>query len=188
MDWLYEGQLKIYLVLGTAAVLSLVFWWQNQGQRFWLAVAGSALVMLGLYYGLDRLVQTDQETLASTVEIMTDSVEKRNLDAAFQHIADNFISPGGRSRDEFRQLAEQEIRSGRVHGVKIWDIRFPEGVSRTGSTRVTFLFKLRADLGGREELFFLCDAQFRFHPQRGWQLTGCKILDPTKENEEFRMF
>ncbi len=188
MDWLFEGQLTVYILLGAALGLALALWWNDQRQRHWLVVAAIALVLLGVYYLLDRVVVTKRENLQQTVQAMTDCVKDHKLDIAFAHISDQFRTPAGRTKDEFRNLAEDEIRTGRVKGVKIWDIQFPNGVQRDRETRVTFLFKLQADLGGKEEMYFLCDALFAWEPPHGWRMRSCRIMDPTKEKEEVTPF
>jgi hypothetical protein len=183
-DWLFEGRMSVYVFLGGLAIILLVLWWQNRNGRFLVAV-GFVVGLAGVYYLLDRLVETDREMAHRNIEEMAASVAKRDLDGLFNHISDNFISPRKQNKTLLRIQAEDYINNGLVTSITVWQINFPEGVSREKETcNGSFMFKVRGRImGNSEDMPFRCDGVYRFHPQHGWQLESCRITDAISDNE-----
>jgi type II secretory pathway component PulM len=182
-DWLFEGDLAVILLLAAALVVFLWLWWNRRERRNLLA-AGIVLLLLLVYLALDRLVETDREQIGHRVEGMAAAVQARDLDRMFQHISDQFRSQGGRDKKQLRELARELIQSGTAAQIDVWDFRFEDGVARDkGQARVSFAFKVHGNHPELEGLFYRCEATFDFHPEHGWRMRSCKIVDPVNNKE-----
>jgi hypothetical protein len=181
-DWLFEGRTSVYIVLGAVAVLLIILWRQYRNRRL-LYVAAGVVALMGVYWLLDRLVETDRKTIDRTVRQMTGAVAAKKLDLAFNHISERFRSPMKRSKQEFRGLAEAEMASGHVTAVDVWPCEFPDRPDRNGETKVLFPFKLRGNLGGREALMYTCEAVFVYESPGIWRLLRCRIMHPMNDEE-----
>jgi hypothetical protein len=182
-DWIFEGKLSVYIVLGSIAFLFFCFWVQNR-KRIQLVVAGIALALLGVYWLLDRAVETEREAIENTVHRMAASVAQKKLDIAFNHISERFRSPSDRTKENFRELADTGLASGQVTAVDVWGFEFPERPDRARESKVRFNFKVRGELGGKEAFYYVCDAVFVYESPGVWRLLRCRILDPVHVDEE----
>jgi len=181
-DWLFEGRLSVTLLLAAALAVLLWLWWRRR-ERFLLLAAGAVLLLLVLYHVLDHLVETDREQIRHRVEMMAAAVQTRDLNQMFQYVSDQFRSAGGRNKQELRKLAQDYAQSGVVTGLEVWDIVCEDGISRNrGTARGSFLFKVRSKRDDLQALYFRCDATFDFHPELGWRLRSCRVLDPLHDN------
>jgi len=181
-DWLFEGRTSVYIVLGTVAVLLIILWRQYSNRRL-LYVAAGAVALMGVYWLLDRLFETDRKTIEQTVKKMTAAVGQKNLDGSFASISEQFRSPMGKTKNEFRQLAEGEMASRRVTGVIVWEFVFPERPERDREARVNFSFKLLGELGGRETVPYVCEAVFVFESPGVWRLLRCRLKNSFRDEE-----
>jgi hypothetical protein len=172
-DWLFEGHLIVYGVLGAAAVACVVLWQRNRKRR-WLAGALAALALSGLYWLLDVCVETDSERLVRLVREMADGLKPHaNLDPVFQHLSDGFRSPSGKTKQETRELAQSYL-NGPVTDVRVWNIRCVE-VSRERKTAVVeFEGKVHGDLGPGGLAPLKCVATFEFDGTE-WKLKGMEV-------------
>jgi ketosteroid isomerase-like protein len=184
-DWLYEGNPSVYVLLGGIAGLLLFLWWRRRKRR-WLYGTAGALALIGVYFLLYRFVDTDKKQLERTVEAMAAAVRAHNVEAVFTHISEDFHSPQGRSRREFRELVERPIRQ--ITSFTVWDFKFPEEGARAGRTaRVIFSVKAEGPaLGNAQNVGYRCEATFERDPPRGWQLREFHLF-PVSSREEITL-
>jgi hypothetical protein len=191
-DPLFEGRVSVYVALAAAGVVLLLAWW-NSRRRHWLFGLGAVVVLAGLYFLLDRLVETDREQIERKVEEMAAAVRARNTAAIMAHVSDQ-LHRGGRDKAAFGQSVERAIRL--VDAVIVWefvfpdDFRRPSGVSAGGQARTPEVARVgfRAKpLGGqiRDNPGFNCEAQFVRDPDGQWRLLDFQVFDPlTQERVE----
>jgi hypothetical protein len=178
-DWLFEGRTAVYVSLISLAAFLLVVWWQRR-QRRWLVGVAVAASLIGLYALLDRIVETDREQIVRKVHEMANAMNARDLDALFANISDRFRSPGGKNKEELRDLVQHYVNSGMVENVKVWDIVCVERPSPNNSP-VRVFFSAKAE--GVREMMADCDATFDFDPQSGWRLRSVRLLQPQMDEE-----
>jgi hypothetical protein len=162
-DWLFEGRPTVYVILAAAAVLLFVAWWQTR-KRYWLYATAAFLALIGLYFLLDRLVETDREQIVRKVEEMSAGVRDRNVDRIFAHVSEQFRLSNS-DRAAFRALAERAIRTGQVTEVKAWDFQFPDDFRGTE----------RRTVRGTPQEVQVARVVFRVHPE-GPGLTNAQFL------------
>src|SRR5581483_3497638 len=97
-DWLFEGQVTVYIFL-VAVLIGLFFLYWQWRRRVWLYAMLGVLVLIGLYALLDRLVETDAEQVERQVKEMAAEMQAHNLDAVMRHLSDDFRSPNN-SKDK----------------------------------------------------------------------------------------
>ena len=195
-DWLFEGRPTVYVILAAAAVLLFVAWWQTR-KRPWLYATVAFLALIGLYFLLDRLVETDREQIVRKVEEMSAGVRERNVERIFANVSEQFRL-NNQNRATFRAFAEQAIRRGQVTEVKAWDFQFPDDfrtkVRRTGTTgpqeldaaRVAFTVKPEGP--GLGAPFFRCEATFVRDPDGQWRLFTFQLFQPgVDSNQPFQI-
>ena len=195
-DWLFEGRPTVYVILAAAVVLLLVAWWQTR-KRYWLYPGLAFLALIGVYFLLDRLVETDREQIVRKVNEMSAGVRERSVDRIFANVSEQFHLNGS-GRAAFRQFAERALRTGEVTDITIWDFAFPEGfrtkVRRVGTAgaperdgaRVSFMVKPQGPRLGAP--FFRCDATFVRDPDGQWRLFTFQLFQPgVDSNQPFQI-
>jgi hypothetical protein len=180
-DWLFEGRTSIYVVLIALTALLVVLWWQTRKRWSLLAVA-VALGLVGLYALLDVLVETDREQIVRKIKLMVAAVNAGDIDGAFEHIADDFRSPGRRGKEELRNLAKLYIGQRLLERVEAWDIVCVGEPSRQdGTAQASFTVKLHGP--GVEGFLAACDTTFGFEAGHGWRLKSVRLLKPQTTEE-----
>jgi len=140
-DWLFEGRTSVYAVLIALTVLLGVFWWQTR-KRWCLIGVAIALGLIGLYAILDATVETDREQIVRKIRVMIAAVNAHDVDAAFQHISDDFRTPQGKRKEDLRELARRYIDRHLLESVDVWDIACIGEPSRAdGTGRAAFMVK-----------------------------------------------
>jgi LPXTG-motif cell wall-anchored protein len=177
-SWLVENPTPVYLILGAAALLSLVAWWITRKRKF-LIGAGIAVILIGVVWLIDFLVVTDGERIVLNVKDMAAAVQAKDVDRIFKHVSEKFHSPAGKNKQEFRKTAEDYIRSGRVQEVAVWDFEQKEVSREKRTATVLFMVKARGEkLASGEDLPYRCTATFRLEPDDQWRMEKFEISDP----------
>jgi hypothetical protein len=150
-DWLFEGRLSVYVILAAAAVIVAALWSRSgfvlvrevsDGKKStrhrpaWLPILLAVIVLLaGVYFLLDRLVETPHEQIQRKLLEMAKAVKAKDVDGIFKHISEGFRL-GEMNRASFRTtLVEPAIK--RVEDLILWDFKFPDE-----SGRVTFFARV----------------------------------------------
>jgi hypothetical protein len=162
-DWLFEGWPAVYVVLAAVAVVLLVAWAQTR-KRYWFYGTVAFLALIGLYFLLDRLVETDREQIVRKLGEMSAGVRERNVDRIFAHVSEQFRLNNS-DRAAFRAFAEKAISRGQVTEVKVWDFQFPDDFRSTE----------RRTVRGASQQVQLARVQFRINPE-GPGLTNAQFL------------
>ena len=89
-DWLIEGDSTIILLLAVTAIIASVAWWQMR-KKWLLAVAGVALVSIGVLMLLNRLFESDREQVGRKLTEMAAAVAPpRDMNKIFTHVSADF--------------------------------------------------------------------------------------------------
>ena len=180
-DWLFEGRTSVYVVLIALTALMVVLWWQIR-KRWCLLGVAVALGLVGLYTLLDVTVETDREQIVRKIKSMIAAVNAHDIDGAFQHIADDFRSQQGKSKQDLRGLARMYIDQHLLDSVDVWDILCSGRPSASeGTAQASFMVKTHG--AGVEGFFAECDAIFVFDAQHGWRLQRVRLLKPQTTEE-----
>jgi hypothetical protein len=176
-DWLFEGKVAVYLFLAAVAV-SLVYLWTQTRKRYFLYGVGVTVLLAGLYFLLDKAVETDREQIVHKTEAMAAAVKAKDIRALFEHVSDQFRSPAGKDKQQSQISAQKLISSGEVTEVTVWGFHFDDDGSRERRSRVV-AFQVKAEgslMGVTRGVPFTCEATFDFDAQHGWRLKGFKLF------------
>jgi hypothetical protein len=184
--FLFEGQRTVYIVLAIILVLLLLAWWQTRKRQF-LVASVVVLGLIGLYFLLDVLVETEQEAdrnqLQARIEQMAQAVGRKDTDALFQHISEKFTSPALKTRAQTYEFAKGLMARGGVTEVRVWDFEFEQQPSRAkGTAAVRFQFKAKGT-EAPDMAAFGCEATFEWAGANGWLLIKVIIFDPVRGRE-----
>ncbi len=189
-DWLFEGRTTVYVSLAAVGIFLLLAWQQTR-KRLWLIGVGAVAVLAGLYFLLDRTVETDREQVERKVREMAAAVRTRNTDAIFTHISDRF-NRNGRDKAQFRQMVDGVLRGRQVEEVEVWDFAFPEDFRGTvtlpgdaapsETIRVFFHAKAKGGMapGGPGNP---CEGRFVRDPDGQWRLLDFQVFNPVITNQ-----
>jgi hypothetical protein len=185
-DWLFEGRPAVFVVLAAAALVLFVAWWQTR-KRYWFYGAVAFLALAGLYFLLDRLVETDREQIVRKIEEMSAGVRERNVDRIFAHVSEQFRL-NNTDRAAFRAFADRAIRTGQVTEVKAWDFHFDDDFRATerrtvrGTPQEAQLarvrFTVKPEGPGITTAGFLCRATFIRDPDGQLRLLDFQLFNP----------
>jgi hypothetical protein len=167
-DWLFEGQTTVYILLIVVLIGLFVVYWQWR-RRVWLYGMAVVVALIGLYWLLDRLVETDREQIHRKIGGMASGLQAHNVDAVFKHISDNFRSPQGEDKNELHSLAERRINQ--VTHVIVWNIR-RDSRPQPGKDYSDLRFSFKVN----DEFPFDCQPVFEHDAANGWRLKGLKIF------------
>ena len=135
-DWLFEGRTTVYVLLAAAAAVLLYTWWQTR-RRALLAAGGVLVGLIGAYFLLDRLVETDREQVRRKVRELADAVNARDTDRVMANVSERFSSQG-RNKAELRRYVETRFRERWIDGLTVRDIVVSEEANPDGSLPVAF--------------------------------------------------
>jgi hypothetical protein len=182
LDWLFEGRWQVYAVQILAALVLLVLWWRDR-RRLWLYAVSVVGLLILLYLLLDYAVETDGEQIGRHLQEMSDAVHRHEPDGVFTHVADDF-QIAGKDKKALQELAGRYIRSGTVTEVEVWKYHFVEKTKQTPPiAKVTFQVKVKGNLGGLENAFYLCKAEFEQGRDKEWRLKSFQLFDPMRNDE-----
>jgi hypothetical protein len=177
-DWLFEGRLSGYVILGALTALFLLVWWRTR-KRWCLYGGALPLILVGVYALLDRVVETDREQLIRKVQQMAAAVNAGDVNELFANVSENFRSSKSKDKQQFRSDVENYIRM--VHNVRVWDIVCLDAPSREHPP-ARVVFSAKAESG--RDLLADCEATFEFDAKHGWRLQRIRLLKP-QTNEEW---
>jgi hypothetical protein len=184
--WLFEGWPSVYVLLLVLGVITAGMWSRNGFVLFQekkrtksspkpdrrLALPPIVLVvvalLIGVYFLLDRLVETRREEIKRKVREMAAAVRTRNVDRIFSHISEQFHLQN-MNRATFRGYVEAALENREVEELEVWDEQFPDD-----SGRVNFRAVPKGGrFGGGAQ--FLVRGQFGLDPDGQWRLRGFEI-------------
>jgi hypothetical protein len=178
-DWLFEGLWQVYAVLGMIALVLVILWWRDP-RRYWLYGLLVVAVFILLYMLLDYAVETDREQIGIRLQKMSQAVHNRNLNEAFQMVADDGLFDG-MNKAALQQEAAKYVNSGTVTDVIIKDYRFESKTADAPPVaNVEFMIKVQ---GNFNTIPLFCKAQFKKDPAKGWRISSAQLFDPFHENE-----
>jgi hypothetical protein len=183
-DWLFEGRLAVYVLLGAGAFGWLLLWTRDR-KLVWLLGAGAFVGLVGLYFLLDRVVETDREQVTRKLGEMKAAVKARESNRIFAHISDRFRL-GGLDKAGFRALVERALSQGLIHELEIWDITDPpDGWPRDGRpARVSFMAKPKGGPVFIRDEHFRVEADFVRDPDGQWRLQGFRLFNPLVDTDK----
>ena len=178
-DWLFEGRISVYVLLGVAAALLLYAGRQRRQKS--LVLAGCIVAcLIGLYYLLDRFVETDREQVRRKLAEMADGVRARDAGAIFQHISERFDT-WRMDRAAFRRWVEDQLPT--VEELRVSNITFPGGGNPAdGTLRVTFDARVTSGRLPTGAGSVFVDATFRRDADGQWRLTAFQASSPLLNN------
>jgi hypothetical protein len=189
-DWLFEGRTSVYVSLAAIALVMLLAWQQTR-KRFCLIGLAAAVGLAGLYFLLDRLVETGREQVVRKVQEMAAGVRARDVNAIFNHVSERF-SRGGADRTRFRDMVDGVLRARMVDEVEVWEFTFPEDFRATVSLpgqetpaeTIRFSFRAKAKGGmATENVGNPCEARFVRDPDGQWRLLDFQVFNPVLTNQ-----
>lgn len=173
-DWLYEGQLGVYLFLAVVAGIFAALFVRERRGRWLYPIIGLALLAVA-YFFLDRMVETRREQIARKLQAMANAVRTRDANTIFQHVARDF-RVGGMNREAFRGYVDSVMQSRLVDHLTVWDVSFPDD-------RGAVVLRAKPEstrLGNTP--FYLVRAQF---VQEGteWRMQSFQVFNPAVNTE-----
>lgn len=184
-DWLLEGRISVYVSLGAVALVLLLVWVQTR-ERLYLYALILCGVLAGLYFVLDRAVETDREQVTRKVREMAAGVRARDVNAIFTHISERF-NRGGVNKAAFRELVDGFLRGRRIDEVEVWDFDFRPNRLQGEQTpaeeiRVSFMAKPKGGVAVGE--FGRCEARFVHDPDGQWRLIDFQVFNPAIDSNQ----
>jgi hypothetical protein len=179
-DWLFEGRISVYILLGVTAAL-LFYVGRQEGQKRFLVAGGIVALLIGVYFLLDRLIETGREQVRRKLAETADAVQPGDLDRIMSLVSDRF-STWGMDRAGFRDFIAPELRTHTVEELEISGVTFPDGgaAAADGTMRVNFNARIKtARLGAGT---FLVEATFGRDADGQWRLTGYQVSNPLLNN------
>jgi hypothetical protein len=167
-DWLFEGRLPVYLFLGVVALVFAALYVRTR-KRFWFYPIGGIVVLVAVYFLLDRLNETRSEQIVRKLREMAAAVQRQDADTIFRHVSENF-NAGGHNRSSFRHYVELAFQRG-VNRLTVWEFQFPDDTGR-----VTFFAKPDGSLPGLNT-HYLVRATFVLEGSE-WRLQTFQVFNP----------
>ena len=133
-EWLFEGQLLVYGVLG-AALACLVIVWKQTPRKPYLAGIVGLVALIGVYFLLDVLVQTDREQISKAIKDISAGVEQRSVARVFENVSDSYNRHGS-TKATFQQTVSGIIGGRHVDRVAMWDYEFAPGYKQLGRLKL----------------------------------------------------
>jgi hypothetical protein len=169
-DWLFEGRLAVYLFLAVVAVILLGLWWRDR-RRGWLFGVAAVGVLIGIYFLLDRLVETRSEQISRKLQEMAAGVKAGDTERIFLHVSDRFTF-AGLNKAAFQAAVDRILQARRVTDLAIFDF---QPLDERG--RVFFRAKPIGDEQGLN-IAYIVRAQFVRDPDGQWRLQSFEVFNP----------
>jgi hypothetical protein len=179
-EWLFEGQLTVYAVLAVALAFTLMAWKQTP-RRSYLAVCVSLAALIGFYFLLDILVQTDREQIKNSAQEMSAGVKAHDINRIFAQVSDTYNRHAS-TKAEFRSASEGVIGPRLVEEMAVWgweftpDYKSKESASdaRENLAHVRFMAK---PTGASGTSIYLVDAVMHRDTDGKWRLQSWEVFD-----------
>jgi hypothetical protein len=173
--------LTVYIILGVASLLLLLRWQQTR-RRTWLFAIVIVAGLAGLYFLLDRLVETGREQIERKLKEMAAGVQARNAEGIFTHISDQFRM-GGLDKPTFRRFVDQVLRDRQITELEVWQFEVPPTPRSTQLVEVGFLVKPKGGITGNAA-HYRCQAHFLRDSDGQWRLRDFQIFNPFVETNQ----
>jgi hypothetical protein len=180
-EWLFEGQLVVYAALAAAIVFLALVWKQTPRKGYMVGICVLA-ALIGLYYLLDVLVQTDREQISDAIHEMSAGVEARSVNRIFDEVSDTY-NRHGMTKESFRQVVSGVIGARHVDRVAMWrcefapDYKRKESESDTRETIAKVRFQAKPEAANGQNLYQV-DAVFHRDSDGKWRLQSWEVFDP----------
>jgi len=178
-DFLFEGGLTLYFALLIAAVFFFILWFKWRDRRFLKAlgvVAGLAL----LVFLLDLLRETDRERALSTLSVVIERINNKQLDAAFSELSDDFQAYG-MDKKTMREKATSAIRTYNIRNLRAKSIQVMK--QDRDKRSVTLRFNATADSSLTEGWAMApCEVDFVIDAQDRCRIKSFRIYRPVVDN------
>jgi hypothetical protein len=180
-EWLFEGRPLVYAAL-LGALVFLAFVWKQTPRSGYLVTGGVLAAVIGLYFLLDVLVETDREQIEHSVADMTAAVEARNVDRIFSHVSESY-NRHGMNKAGFRSAVTGVVDGRHVDRIAVWgwefapDYKTKESASdpRDNVGRVRFMAK---PVGPDGQNLYQVDAVMHRDADGKWRLQSWEVFDP----------
>ncbi len=180
-EWLFEGRITIYTLLAVCLVF-LLFVWKQTPRKGYLVACVVLLALIGLYFLLDVLVQTDKEQITHAFREMSAGVQTRNIDRIFANVSDTY-NRHGMNKSAFKAAADGVIRGRQVDEVKVWAFEFEPDYKRKESAaderenlaKVSFMAKPVASDGIS---IYRVEAVMHRDSDGKWRMQSWDVFDP----------
>jgi hypothetical protein len=200
-EWLFEGQLTVYAVLGAAFVFLFALWKKHR-RRAYLVAWCVPVALVVVYLALDILVETDREQITRVFQEIAAEKTLRDLslkaqdgyapivpvdyDRIFSHVSDSY-NRHGMNKDELQQVARA---TSSFQNITVSDFEFPPGYKekespadeRENIARVRFLLKLSVANGMWENVSAIEAVMHRDADGR-WRVQTWEAFDPKRTPE-----
>jgi hypothetical protein len=176
MDWMFEGRWTVYLALLLMAGVFVALW-VNDRKRHWLMLLSVPLLLAGVYFALDRLVETRREQIGRKLQEMAGAVERGDAARIAAHLSPTFRY-GAEDREGFRRFAEEFLRERRVHSLVVWDTSVPDDRVQ----QVTLKAKPHGGMATGAEYFFV-KTRWAQDADGQWRLAGFTVHNPYSDTD-----
>jgi hypothetical protein len=185
LGWLVDNAVFLYVLLGFAAVLLLVLWWQNRTRRYLIAL-GVVAFLAALVFLLTLFVVSDRQVLVRTVTRMADDLEKHRAAEFSQNVAKSFRhSDPPMDAKEFREFVARNLKAFKVKTFHVGSFKVDKLVPRD---KAKVSFHIRVELDAFREANvppMRCESEFVWENER-WCLQGFKLF-PVGLGNEFHL-
>jgi ketosteroid isomerase-like protein len=178
-DWLFEGRIAVYCLIGVAAVILFLVWWRTRKRNVLLAAAAVAALAVG-YFVLSQFVETPRKQVERKLQEMASAVSARDADGIFKHIAKDFKFRG-MDRPQFRGYVDTALQRGIITELVIYDVEWPDGGD--GRSRpVEFMAKPKGPVLGDQPAYRVT-AKFVREGDGQWRMQSFEAYNPVAGKE-----
>jgi hypothetical protein len=173
-NWLFEGSIAIYLLLGLIAAVLAYEGFRDRNHRL-LYAAGVVCIVMVLYFILDMLVETEQEQIKRKLAEIANGLNKPDTTAVSQHLSQQFKFRSF-DRNAMRRRADEAIRQHSIRNVRIWDVEIKDMDHEKRTAKVTFSVKAESSFGNGP--FLLCRSVWVLDPDGQWRMKTFDLYNP----------
>jgi len=173
LSWLVDSTALLSIVLGTAALILIVAWWQTR-KRNAAVGAGVALALIAGLVLLGRIVETDAQRIENKIHELVGALRAHDLDRLFSQVAEDFHYRGN-DKAQFRQKVTETIRVHNVVDVEVWDFATQEISREKRTARIQFRAKPKGNWD--QGVHYRCVADLVLSPDDEWRLKSFEIYN-----------